>query len=129
MRDVPDEIVGLELKEALVHCQHECDGCALHHLGTKPQECQEFDCLYRHGAEIHRPDTFQQVLEDAGGNLGNYIPMIPITMDAEAAKKLIKQERCLPAAILVGGQWRSVILPLDRKEDGTWEESTTTAWK
>jgi hypothetical protein len=130
VHDVPDTVQGLALKDALKHCSFECAaGCSLHEQTEQPWECQEFHCPYQRGEDVHRPDTFQQVLEESQGNIGNYVPIVPATMDAEAAKRLIKQERCLPAAILVGGQWRSVILPLDRKEDGTWEESTTTVWK
>lgn len=106
-------------KPALAHCRHECHaGCSIH--GHHPANCRSFACPYLEGAPIHRPDTFQSVLECEIGDIGNYIPAIPVEMPAEEARLKIIETRRLPAFIIVDGQWRNVVLPLDREKDGNW---------
>jgi hypothetical protein len=131
VHDIPDEVRGLELKPAFTHCQHECTaGCGLHNDVRQPTTCREFHCPYQTGEQIHRPDTFQSILEALGGNIGNYIPAIDETIPVDEAIALIQRTRSLPAFIINGG-WERVILPLDRETDGTWKatEDMTTAWK
>src|SRR4030095_3662182 len=93
----------------------------LHGLDTKPLACQTFRCPFLEGADIHRPDTFQIFLEQVGGNMGNYIPIVPANIDVAEAEEVILQTRTIPAAILMDGQWMKLFLPLDRKADGSWQ--------
>ncbi len=120
--DIPDELKGIETKQALTHCQHECEGCAIHERDDYPEMCKTFICPYLSGDDIHRPDIFQEVLEQAKGNIGNYIPMIPTTRLIEDAEQLVRDTRSLPAAIMINNEWSYVMLPLDRKADGEWDE-------
>ncbi len=121
VHDVPDALKGIENKPVFQHCQHECEGCAIHERDDYPPMCKTFICPYLSGADVHRPDTVQQVLEQSKGNLGNYIPMIPAEMLVEEVERLIRETRSLPAAIMIENEWTYVMLPLDRKADGEWE--------
>lgn len=121
--DVPDTLKGIEDKFALQHCQYEGAGCAIHEQPNYPPMCAGFVCPYLSGADIHRPDTFQQVLEQSKGNIGNYIPMVPTDMLIEDVEQLIRETRSLPAAIMIQNEWTYVMLPLDRRPDGEWEEA------
>lgn len=129
--DVPDEIKGLTIKEALTHCKYECDtGCAIHQQHEYPKGCKDFICPYLEGEDIYRPDVFQKVIEECGGDTGNFIPRIPTTIPTEKVHDLIKETRSVPAFILVG-QWSKVILSLDRHADQSWNVSDDVAerWK
>ena len=128
VHDVPQEIKGIENKPALTNCWQECDGCAIHERADYPPMCKTFICPYLRGDEIHRPDKFQVTLNEAGGNIGNYIPTVPLEFNVESANILIRSERCLPAAILINNEWQQVILPLDRDSEGNWEPVTNSSW-
>ena len=130
VHDVPNEIKGIENKPSLTHCQYETDGCAIHGRDDYPPQCKTFFCPYLEGAEIHRPDKFQDVIEGAKGNIGSFIPMVPLIMTAKSARRLIEQTRSVPAVFILDSKWVQVVLPLDRKDDGTWEENpdTITKW-
>lgn len=111
----------LELKPERQHCRHECQqGCDLHDTFFQPVICHDFMCPYLGGGDIHRPDTFQPLLEELNGDMGNYIPVVPRAMDVEFAKELIRETRSIPAAVLFDGSWVKLVLPLDRQPDGSW---------
>ena len=119
--DVPSEIEGLKLKPCLESCPYECSGgCSIFGESSRPKECVEFECPYLKGDDIHRPDTFQEVLMELGGNMGNYVPTINISIPKEEAIRKIKETRTVPAGYLLGGKWVETILPLDKNGD-TWE--------
>ena len=129
--DIPNPVTGFEMKPARQHCVFECDkGCELHATERLPQACDEFKCPYLQGQDIHRPDTFQEALEELGGNIGNYIPAVPESVPVSLARTLIREDRSVPAFILLGNEWARVILPLDRNEDRTWtaRESAIELW-
>lgn len=124
--DVPHphlyEIV--ELKRELRHCHHECEaGCALHSTKHKPTGCQSFHCPFVLGDAVHRPDLFQEFVKQLDGTMGNYIPIVPDTINVEAAQDIIRKTRSLPAAILLNSTWVKLILPMDRSPDGTWRNN------
>jgi len=52
--------------------------------------------------------------------MGNYIPMVPASMDIDEAKELMAQTRTILAGILIEGKWLKTVLPLDRQPDGSW---------
>jgi len=117
------------LKSENAHCHHECEqGCAIHETLFQPVTCHDFMCPYLHDYPIHRPDVFQELL--ITGDMGNYIPMIPITMDSDEAAERIRTTRTVPAAILLDGGWTKVVLPLDREPDGSWSTNSdmNTLW-
>lgn len=116
-------------KSALRHCKHECaKGCAIHLKPEKPITCRGFHCPYQEREGLHRPDNFQATLESLGGNIGNYIPAIPISIPVEIANRLIRDTRTVPASVINDNQWVDVILPLDRNRDGGWESGDPKPW-
>lgn len=122
----------MELKRERTHCRHECEaGCALHETFYQPIICHTFLCPYLGGEDIHRPDTFQPLLMELAGTMGNFIPAIPRAMNVEFACELIRETRAIPAAILMDGQWVRLVLPLDRQPDGSWisDEMMTARWQ
>lgn len=122
----------LDFKSERSHCRHERErGCKLHGTPNQPPLCRDFLCPYLAGVDIHRPDTFEPLLVELGGNMGNYIPAIPRAMSIEFAKGLIRETRTLPAAVLFAGEWVRLVLPLDRQPDGSWEtnEVLTARWQ
>lgn len=115
-----------ELKNELTHCKHECEkGCNIHNDVSQTEICRNFKCPYLFGEDVHKPGSFQKVLEEAKGDMGNYIPAICTFVPVETANGLIIGTRTLPAFILVDGQWILSIIPIDKKEDGSWEVSDT----
>ena len=120
------------MKLSLSHCSYECKkGCSIHGGEEYPYVCGGFICPYLTGENIHRPDTFQKVLEEAKGNIGNYIPTIPVNFDSAEVRKLIKKSRSVPASIIINDRWHHVILPLDRNENGNWvsTEEIVSVWE
>lgn len=119
--DVPDPIKGLELKPARQHCLYECsNGCSIHKQAEYPEACDHFQCPYLQGNYIHRPDTFQKTLEEMDIQVGNFIPAIPPYVPVNVAECLIKENRSIPAYILIGNEWIKVILSLDRENGKSW---------
>ncbi len=119
------------LKHEITHCMHECEkGCALHGLEQQPETCRDFKCPYLTGEDIYKPSTFQNVLEELRGNMGNYIPAVATHVPINAAINLIRESRSLPAFILIGNTWLKLILPLDRNSDGSWatNDAAMHAW-
>lgn len=115
-------------KSALRHCAHECSkGCALH--PKWPSVCESFHCPWQEREGYHRPDTFQAALESAGGDIGNYIPMVPLSIDADWARRNIHDTRTVPACVIDGGRWVDLVLPLDRDADGGWTTKDPALWK
>lgn len=130
--DVPDPVKGLDLKPARQHCSYECNqGCSIHGLEKYPEACDHFECPYLQGKYIHRPDNFQSVLEEIGVEVGNFIPAIPPHIPVKTAEHLIKENRSIPAYILIGNQWMRVILSLDREDGKTWmvNERSVELWE
>jgi hypothetical protein len=128
--DVPDEVRGFALKDALSHCRFECQaGCALHDKEEQPAVCREFRCPYLTGKMVHKPEVFQEQLEALNGNIGNYIPAINVAVPVAAACELIKETRSLPAYVFPSEGWRETVLPLD-KENGSWStpQAAVDAW-
>jgi len=119
VHDVPDAVKGIENKPVLTHCQHECDGCAIHEQPDYPAMCASFICPYLAGDDIHSPVVFQPILERAAGSIGNYIPAISARLPVAECEALIEQTRSLPAAILIDNNWFSLVMPLD-KDEATW---------
>ncbi len=116
-------------KPCLTHCQYECKkGCEIYMRFNRPTACEEFHCPYQERDGLHRPDKFQKTLESLGGNIGNYIPNIPVTIPVETANRLIRETRTLPVSIINGTQWVDVIMPLDRDESGGWVTADPTPW-
>jgi len=109
----------------------ECEkGCELHGTEKLPDACDQFQCPYLQGEDIHRPDSFK-FLEELGGNIGNYIPAVPTNVPVSLAESLIREHRTLPAFILLGTEWARVTLPLDRNDDRTWtvKDSDVELWR
>lgn len=94
----------------------------------QPEMCGAFHCPYQERDGLHRPDVFQETLEWLGGNIGNYIPVIPTSIPIDVAKELIVKTRTVPASIINGGQWVNVIMPLDRDEQGGWVTGDPAPW-
>lgn len=94
----------------------------------QPIPCRIFNCPYQERDGYHRPDNFQETLESLGGNIGNYIPAIPISIPIDKANRLIRKTRTVPASVMNDGQWVDVILPLDRDENGGWLTADPTPW-
>lgn len=116
-------------KPALTHCRHECAlGCFIHPGVGYPSTCRLFTCQYLEGADIHRPDAFQSTLEKAGGNIGNFIPFVHLSISIDEANKLITETRTIPASVIINGQWVHCIMPLDRARDSNWETLPAGAW-
>lgn len=131
-KDIPDPILGLSLKPAREHCIYECKlGCSIHGLPQYPQPCSDFKCPYLQGKYIHRPDNFQVVLEEMNIEVGSFIPAIPPHIPVKMAESLIRENRSIPAYILVGNEWVRVILSLDRKDAKTWivNEKSVGLWQ
>lgn len=127
--DIPDIIMGLKLKPCLSHCQYECDaGCQMHNDPKLPKGCHEFYCPYIRGDDIHRPDTFLQVIEELHGTVGNYIPRVPTKVNVDAAKALMRETRSLPVFVL-DGQWQKVILCVDRTKERGWGATEEQIYK
>jgi hypothetical protein len=131
VQDVPDPIKELALKPARQHCLYECNqGCSIHGLEKYPQACNDFECPYLQGKYIHRPDNFQKVLEEMNIEVGNFIPAIPPDISIKMAECLIRENRTIPAFILIGNEWVKVILSLDREDAKTWivNEKSVELW-
>ncbi len=116
-------------KGALVHCQHECEkGCDVHDTEEFPKSCGQLICPYLQLEGMHRPDNFQSVLEELKGNLGAYIPCVPLGIPVEEANGLIRKTNTVLASIQnVNGdncQWAFTVIPLNRMEDGSWITGT-----
>src|SRR5262249_33328066 len=104
-------------KQTVFHCEHECkSGCSIHGLG-QPTSCVEFQCPYLLGWSIHRPDTFQAVIERTGGNAASYVPAVPEIVPPGMAIALIESLRSVPAAVKTHGGWTQIILSLDQESD------------
>lgn len=119
------------LKPALSRCRFECAaGCEVHATVEQPAACQWFTCPYLAGDAIHRPDTFQRLLETAGGSISNFVPAVAAAIPVDAAETAILKTRTLPAAIMVGNTWVRIILPLDCRADATWraDEGAFREW-
>ena len=121
VHDVPDSIKGLAMKSARTHCPYECvAGCSIHKHQNYPQSCHDFVCPYLEGEDIHRPDAFQQTVEELNGNMANFIPHLSARVPVEESRELITSSRSVPASILQNGQWVEIIMPLDKENDGSW---------
>lgn len=130
--DIPDPILGIAQKPSLEHCVYECNGgCSIHGMSKYPQPCGDFECPYLQGQEIHRPDNFQETLETMNIQVGNFIPAVPIDVPVRIAETLIKDNRSIPAFVMVGREWVRVILSLDRRSDSLWivNEKSVELWK
>lgn len=114
------DLTVLTVKPELTHCEFEAIGCAIHEAECYPEGCRIFSCPYLDGQDIHRPDTFQSVLEEVKGNIGNYIPSIPRSIPVQRAIQLIRETRSVLAEIIWDSKWTRVALPLDRDADGMW---------
>jgi len=111
----------IEPKRELRHCHHECErGCALHDNPQQPDICRTFQCPYIRDEEVHRPDTFQPLLESLNGNMGNYIPAVSTAIPIESARQLIADTRTILAYMLLDGRWLQTVLPLDKDANGAW---------
>lgn len=129
--DVPDPIQELALKPAREHCAYECNtGCSIHRLDNYPDSCDHFECPYLEGKYIHRPDNIQDVLEEIDVQVGNFIPAIPPYVPIKKASILIREDRSVPAYILIGNEWVRVILSLDRENAKSWivNEKSVELW-
>lgn len=114
-------------KPALSHCAHECDrGCAVHGSARQPQMCALFRCPYLERDGFHRPDTFQAALAETA--IGNFIPIVPLTITAATANRLIRETRTVPASVILDDRWFDTILPLDKNPDGTWSSGDPKPW-
>jgi len=127
VHDVPrsSDFTILQSKPALTHCSHECEsGCSIHGADTFPLGCKVFLCPYLAGDEIHRPDTFQYLLESMNITVCAFVPAVPKTIPVEEANDLITRTRTIMAATadLYGysGQWVRVVMPLDLEKNGQW---------
>lgn len=120
VEDIPQHPDLKILKPAQTHCDFELEGCAIHNDEQYPHNCRVFRCPYLDGEDIHRPDTFQSVLEELGGNIGNYIPSIPRSVPVQRAVRLVCESRSILAVIILDAKWVRVAMPLDREEDGSW---------
>ena len=101
-------------KPSLEHCVHECaEGCRVHATHLQPKECVEFGCPYLAGDPIHRPDSFQEVLESSGMKTRSFVPWIPITIPLEEAIEMIRSTRTIMAGLFREGRWHLVSLILD----------------
>lgn len=117
--DVPS-VIGFEVKIHNSHCSFECEkGCSIHELAKQPKTCIDFKCAYLQGKKIHRPDAFQEVLEEMKITMGNFIPAVNEKIDWDEAVQVIKETRTIPADIYAGGI-KEIILPLDKEKDGSW---------
>jgi hypothetical protein len=80
------------------------------------------------GDDIHRPDTFQALLEGMGITVGEFVPAVPKFIPVQEASDLIAATRTIMAATpaLDGrhGQWVKVVLPLDADKEGRWQLSS-----
>src|SRR5262245_40216388 len=93
-------------KQALNHCGHECkQGCKIHEKSKYPPSCKLFICPYLNGEKIQRPDKYQNLLKELNGNIGNYIPAIPINFKAKEVKETILKTRSIPAFIMINNDW------------------------
>jgi hypothetical protein len=131
VHDVPDPIKGLDLKPARQHCSYECNqGCSIHELDKYPNACRTFECPYLQKKYIHRPDNFQTVLEEINIGVGNFIPAVPPHIPVKLAEDLIRENRTVPAYILIGNEWARVILSLDREDAKSWvvNETSVKLW-
>jgi hypothetical protein len=79
-----------------------------------------FKCPYLFGEEVHQPDIFREILEEIDGNMGNYVPAIPVYVSINSAINLIRESRSIMAFILVDMRWIQTVIPLDKNTDGTW---------
>lgn len=95
---------------------------------NRPTACETFHCPYQERDGLHRPDKFQKTLESLGGNIGNYIPTIPVTIPVDVANRLIRETRTLPVSVINGTQWVDAIMPLDRDENGGWVTADPIPW-
>ena len=94
-----------------------------------PKGCHDFYCPYhKRGDDIHRPDVFLQTIEELHGTVGNYIPRVPIKVNVESAKALIKETRSLRVFVL-DGRWQEVILCVDRDKKRGWGATEETIYK
>ena len=111
----------LQLKPAQTHCDFEFEGgCVIYREEHFPPGCRLLPCPYLEGEDIHRPDTFQAILEESHGNVGNYIPSIPRSIPIQRALRLIRETRSVLAVIILDGKLTRVALPLDRDAEGMW---------
>jgi hypothetical protein len=109
------------LKVERNHCPKECEvGCSIHGTAVYPQGCKDFFCPYVMGEQTHRPDTFQKLLEELGGDMGNIIPAIPLVVPVVRAEQLIRKSRTVLANFLLDGGWKRTAIPLDRAANGEW---------
>ena len=116
-----DDLKILQTKPSLTHCSFEIeDGCAIHESEHYPEGCRVFKCPYLDGEDMHRPDTFQQILEDLDGNIGNLIPVVPRSVPPMKAIELIIKTRSVLAAFVLESKWVRAVMPLDREADGSW---------
>ena len=95
----------------------------------QPEACGAFHCPYQLRDGYHRPDNFQKTLEELGGDIGNYIPMIPVEIPVEKANQIIRDTRTVLACVLNGGEWVDVVMPLDRYPSGGWLSRDPGIWK
>lgn len=119
-------------KPGLNHCSHECEkGCALHASEHLPPICRDFHCPYQLMPGLHRPDTFQSLLEELHGTNGGYIPIISDKIPVSDALALIARHRSVMAAFLLGDHWIPLALPIDKNYDNSWTvtEESRRAWK
>lgn len=120
VRDVP-QLVEIKLKEELTSCPQLCEtGCRIHGTEQYPTGCKEFICPYLIGEPTHRPDTFQKLLMELKGNMGNIIPSIPWVIPVLKAEELIRSSRTIMASFVLDGAWHRTVIPLDREENGSW---------
>lgn len=63
--------------------------------------------------------------------VGSFIPAIPPHIPVKMAESLIRENRSIPAYILIGNEWVRVILSLDREDAKTWivNEKSVELWQ
>jgi hypothetical protein len=122
--NVPSSYGTLAYKPPLVSCHHLCKvGCDIHSDKSYPSQCRQFQCPYLLNDDIHRPDTFTQLLKEMAGNAEGYIPYIPTLVPVDDALALIIDSRTILAAVVVDNRWKRMVVPLDKDSEGKWRST------
>jgi hypothetical protein len=87
-----------------------------------PTQCRDFFCPYLLGAPIHRPDTFEAMLRELGGNLCAVIPYVSDTIAVDVAVDRIRTSRSMPCAVRAE-PWSVAVLSLDQADPALWSST------